>query len=199
MSSNVINTPEAKIAEEVALQFISKKVGRDTQTALRKEVEILLRLSNEIDSNYGVALNNMCNRLDVNSENGYLKFSTIAEEIYNGGDNWGRIIILYAFAAKLAIHCKQTDNEQMIEKIINWLSCFIARKACWIRESGRGWVRKFPHLVYVYFPIGHNDFFLTGHCLAWYSIIISNFKIKLLRALLMKFDSEIIMRSSSAS
>jgi len=133
------NTPEAKIAKEVASQFISKKVGRHTRDVIRKEVEILLRLSNEIENNYGVALNNMCNRLDVNSDNAYFKFSTVAEEILNGDENWGRIIILYAFAAKLAEQCKQTENEQMIEKIINWLSCFIAKKACWIRDSGRGW------------------------------------------------------------
>ena len=134
------NTPEAKIAKEVATQFISKKLGRHTKN-IRKEVEILLRLSGEIDDKYGVILNNMCNRLDVNSENAYFKFSTVAEEILNGDESWGRIIILYAFAAKLAEQCKQSDNEQMVEKIISWLSCFIARKASWIRDSGRGWVR----------------------------------------------------------
>jgi len=133
------NTPEAKIAKEVASQFISKKVGRHTKNDIRKEVEILLRLSKEIDCKYGVALNNMCNSLDVNSDNAYYKFSTVAEEILNGDENWGRIIILYAFAAKLAIQCKQSNNEQMVDKIINWLSCFIAKKSSWIKTSGNGW------------------------------------------------------------
>jgi len=134
------NSPEATIAKEVASQFISKKVGRNTKNViLRKEVEILLRLSNEIDEKYGVALNNMCNRLDVNSENAYFKFHKVAEEILNGDENWGRIIILYAFAAKLAEQCKQTDNEQMIEKVIGWIGSFIAKKSYWIRENGRGW------------------------------------------------------------
>lgn len=133
------NTPEAKIAQEVASQFISKKVGRCAKFELRKEVEILLRLSKEIDCKYGVALNNMCNKLDVTSDNAYIKFSTVAEEILNGDENWGRIIILYAFAAKLAEQCKQTNNEQMIDKIINWLSCFIAKKSSWIRDTGKGW------------------------------------------------------------
>lgn len=135
-----INTPEAEIAKEVASQFISKKVGRNTKCDVRKEVEILLRLSKEIDCKYGVALNTMCNKLDLTSENAYIKFSTVAEEILNGGENWGRIIILYAFAAKLAEQYKQTNNEQMIDKIINWLSCFVAKKSSWIRDTGKGWV-----------------------------------------------------------
>jgi len=141
MSDNVyFNTPEGKIAKEVACQFISRKVGRHTKHAIRKEVEILLRLAREIENDYGVTLNNMCTKLDVNSENAYFNFSTVAEEILVSGDeNWGRIIILHAFAAKLAEKCKQTNNEQMIENIINWLSCFIAKKSSWIRDSGRGW------------------------------------------------------------
>jgi myeloid leukemia cell differentiation protein MCL-1 len=144
MSDSIhFNTPEGKIAKEVASQFISSKVGRNNQTKnndVREEVVILLRLAREIEKDYGFTFNNMCNRLDVNSENAYFHFSTIAEEILvHGEENWGRIIILYAFAAKLAEKCKQSNNEQMIENIINWLSCLIARKSSWIRESGKGW------------------------------------------------------------
>ena len=144
MSDSVhFNTPEGKRAMEVTSQFISSKVGRNNQTqnnAVCEEVVILLRLAREIEKDYGLTFNNMCNRLDVNSENAYFHFSTIAEDILiRGEENWGRIIILCAFAAKLAEKCKQSNNEQMIENIINWLSCLIARKASWIRESGEGW------------------------------------------------------------
>lgn len=143
MSDSYFNTPEGKVAKEVACQFISRKVGRHTKHAIRKEVEILLRLAKEIEKDYGMTLNNMCNRLDINSnENAqsYFVFSTIANEILvNGDENWGRVIILHAFAAKLAEKCKQTNNEQMIENIIYWLSCFIAKKSTWIRDYGRGW------------------------------------------------------------
>jgi len=134
------NTPEGKIAKEVASQFISRKVGRNGKSALREEVVILLRLAREIEKDYGFTFNNMCNKLDVNSENAYFHFSTIADEILvNGEENWGRIIILHAFAAKLAEKCKQSNNEPMIENIINWLSCLIAKKSSWIRETGKGW------------------------------------------------------------
>ena len=138
------STPEGKIAKEVASQFISTKVGNTASkncSAVREEVVILLRLAAEIEKDYGFTFNNMCNRLDVNSENAYFHFSTIADEILvHGEENWGRIIILYAFAAKLAEKCKQSNNDAMIENIIYWLSCLIARKSSWIRESGKGWV-----------------------------------------------------------
>jgi len=137
MTDNNFNTPEGKIAKEVASQFISRKVGRHSTPNVRKEVEILLRLAVDIERDYGVTLNYLCNTVDVNKD-GYFKFTTVAEDILkNGEENWGRIIILYAFAAKLAVRCK--NNEQMINNIIYWLSCFIAKKSRWIRESGKGW------------------------------------------------------------
>ena len=137
------NTLEARIAKEVALQFISEKVGRHTKNEIRKEVEILLRLSDEINNEFGGTINDMCNKLDVRSENACARFSVVAKEILNDNENWGRIIVIFAFAAELAIKCKQIGMEQMIEQIICWLSCFIGKRANWIRSSGKGWVNMF--------------------------------------------------------
>ena len=136
-----LNIPEAKIAKEVAYQFIAKKVGRPLKSqAIRKEVELMLRLTNEIEMKHEMVLKNMCNRLNVNSDNASRIFCEVAEEIFRDGINWGRIIVLYAFGGKLAEHCKQTNNEQLIDKVGLWVGSYVAKKSSWIRDSGKGWV-----------------------------------------------------------
>ena len=64
-------SPEVKIAEEVCSQFIYVKLGRVDEDAARQEVLILLRLERELDQNYGLMLDHICDRIDICSENIY--------------------------------------------------------------------------------------------------------------------------------
>ena len=49
-NSTNFNTPEGKIAKDVALQFIRKKVGKPVKPqSILKEAEIMLRLAEEIE------------------------------------------------------------------------------------------------------------------------------------------------------
>jgi len=142
LSINNTNTIgiEAKIAKEVASQFVAKKTGKIIKAqTLRKEVELMLRLTEEMGSKYEPILSNMINRLNLNSENAHNIFSEVVEEIFRDRVNWGRVIMVYAFGGKIAEHCKQTNNEQMIEKVGLWVGNSVAKKSSWIKESGRGW------------------------------------------------------------
>ncbi|NP_001274311.1 uncharacterized protein LOC100215682 [Hydra vulgaris] len=134
------NTPEAKIAKEVAYQLIQKKTGKNIKNQqIRKETELMMRLVEEIEIKHELFLSNMCKRLNLNTENAQSMFHTIAEEIFSDGINWGRIIVLYAFAGKIAEHCRKSNDEQIIDKIALWVAGFVAKKSSWIRDSGRGW------------------------------------------------------------
>ncbi len=131
------NTPETQTSKEIASQFISKGLGQHQNADVRKEVEILLRLTVEIEKDYGTTLNYLCNSISVHTD-GYLELATMAEDIMKSGEeNWGRIIILYVFAAKIAK--KYQNNEQTVQNITAWLSSSIAKKSHWIRETGNGW------------------------------------------------------------
>ncbi|XP_065060306.1 apoptosis regulator Bcl-2-like [Rhopilema esculentum] len=132
-------TTEAKIAKDVAREYIFLKVGRPLKNSPRRETEIIVRLSEEIERKHDMLLKSMCNRLNINSENAYKTFCEIAEEIFKDDINWGRIVVLYTFAGKLAIHCMNNKMDNMIDKVILWLGNFIARKQIWIKEKGNGW------------------------------------------------------------
>lgn len=132
-------SPEIRIAKDVAKEFISTKVGRPLKNSMRKETEVVLRLSQEIELKHEMLLKSMCNRLNITADNAYKTFCEIADEIFNNDINWGRIVVLYTFAGKLAVHCKSSKMESMIDKIISWLGNFVAKKQAWIKEKGRGW------------------------------------------------------------
>ena len=55
-----------------------------------------------------------------------------------GEVNWGRIVVLYVLAAKLAERCYCSRKDSLIDGVINWLFSQVAKKSSWIRESG-GW------------------------------------------------------------
>lgn len=133
-------TQEAKVAKDVAKEYIYIKVGKQLKNAPRKETEIVLRLSEEIEGKHDMLLKSMCNRLNITADNAYKTFCEISEEIFKDDINWGRIVVLYTFAGKLAIHCKNNKMDGMIEKLIQWLGNVIGRKHLWIKEKGNGWV-----------------------------------------------------------
>ena len=132
--------PEAKIAKDLAKEFIYRKVGRSLKNPVRKECEVLLGLSSEIEQKHDMLLKNMCNRLNVNSDNAYKTFCEVADEVFKDDCNWGRIVVLYAFGGKLAEYCKNNNMEHMIDKVVSWVGNFISRKAQWIKDKGHGWV-----------------------------------------------------------
>ena len=133
-------SPEVRIAEEVCSQFIYVKLGKLDKDAARQEVLTLLRLERELASNFEVILDHICDGLDVCSEDIHSHLDAIADEVLTNGEvNWGRIVLLRIFAARLAIKCDQSGNNSMIENIIDWLGSQVAKRCSWIRGSGRGW------------------------------------------------------------
>ena len=133
-------TQEAKVAKDIAKEYIYIKVGKQLKNPPRRETEIVLRLSEEIENKHDMLLKSMCNRLNVNAENAYKTFCEISEEIFKDDINWGRIVVLYTFAGKLAIHCKSNKMEGTVDKVIQWLGNVVGRKQLWIKEKGHGWV-----------------------------------------------------------
>ena len=78
-------SPESEFAEEVCSQFVYVKLGRVDEDAARQEVLILLRLERELDLNYGLMLDHICNRIDVCSENIHSHLDAIADEVLTNG------------------------------------------------------------------------------------------------------------------
>ena len=84
----------------------------------------------------------MMNRLEINrSVNFRLGFNHIADELFREPVSWSKIVTLFAFGARLGRHCKENQQDQLVEEIAANLAAFAnERISPFVREQG-GWVR----------------------------------------------------------
>jgi len=133
------NTPEAKIAKEVAIQFVNKRTGKIMKnSALKRETEVMLLRVAEIEPKQGEHLKNLVNSINLTEENGYRTFLRLSDEIFNGQICWGRIVTFFLYTALSLEHLKKSGKDTFNDKIALWLGICIARQSHWIKESG-GW------------------------------------------------------------
>jgi len=136
------NTEEAKIAKEVAVQFVAKRTGKTLKnTTLRRESEIMIMLVNELEPKQGKSLSNLAKNMNdtFNEDNGLNKLLHLSDQVFENQVNWGRIVTLFLFTGILIDNLKKTGKDTYNDKIALWLGICIAKQSNWIRENGNGW------------------------------------------------------------
>ena len=82
-------------------------------------------------------------KLQIEQINGYDTFVNVADEMFMGENNWGRIVVLYAFVGFVARHAAENGNEKMAMFMGDFLGFYVAKKlGAWIEANG-GWVSVF--------------------------------------------------------
>ena len=126
---------EAKsLAHDIVSYHTGKVSPPPNQTAA-----ILRRLTDELEDRHSAVLSNMCNRLNVVSGSAQSKFVQVADEVFRDGVNWGRIVAIFAFGAKLAQYCMRNGLQEDVDEIILWVGNYISSLSAWIHSQG-GWV-----------------------------------------------------------
>lgn len=142
MSTNRrMKSPEEKNAHELACDYIYfNKLGKEAYRANTKAASTLRRIGREVETRHQLLLKNMCDKLDIRTSTAEITFRTVADEIFSTGINWGRIVVLYCFAAEVAVFCSQHEID-IVEDVIRWLSEYLSERTIveWIKKSG-GWV-----------------------------------------------------------
>lgn len=122
------------IADDVILNFGKE----DQKKATNKFCKAMRRTVKELSSRHEIAFKGMVNKLNLNSTNPFHTFVNVADEIFDDGQiNWGRIVAVYAFAARLA--AKGTGESDFPKKISLFVGKYVANKlGKWILDNG-GW------------------------------------------------------------
>lgn len=126
---------EARI---LASDLVEYRTGKGNPPPTRTAA-ILRRLSDELEDRHAVVLANMCGRLNVLTGSAHTKFVQVADEVFRDGVNWGRIVAIFAFGAKLAQYCMGNGLERDVDEIIDWVGNYISSLSGWIHTNG-GWV-----------------------------------------------------------
>lgn len=125
-------------AHNLAHDLVTYRMGKANPPPT-KTAAILRKLSDELEERHAVVLANMCGRLNVLNGSAHTKFVQVADEVFRDGVNWGRIVAIFAFGAKLAQYCMGNGLQQDVDEIIDWVGNYISSLSGWIYAHG-GWV-----------------------------------------------------------
>lgn len=124
------------IASDVVLNFgvenAKKSPDRFCKT-MRKTVK-------EVSDRHDIALKSMVNKLNLDNGNTFQTFVNVADEIFEDGQiNWGRIIVVFAFAARLTASLRR-NHSTFEDKVALYVGKYVGNKlGRWILDNG-GWV-----------------------------------------------------------
>lgn len=124
-------------AHELAKDYVYFKLSKEWHSNC-KEAMLLRRLGQEIEVRHELLLKHMCERLDINEESAERTFKEIADETFATGVNWGRIVVLYTFAGKMAVFSSE-HHLDLADRIVTWVGDYVTSLSDWICKEG-GWV-----------------------------------------------------------
>ena len=92
----------------------------------------------------------MCDQLHLTQNTAYPTFVGIADEVFQNGKNWGRIVAFLAFGANLVVHCAQREDlAGFVDNVVEWVVRYMDQNLSkWIDDNG-GWVSK----MLILFPL----------------------------------------------
>lgn len=98
----------------------------------------LRRVADELIEANRQLFDSMCDRLNLTQTTTYSTFVGIADEMFQSGQNWGRIVAFLAFGATLVVYCAQREDlASLVNNIVGWLSRYMEQNlGNWIDENG---------------------------------------------------------------
>lgn len=110
------------------------------QTPTNTSASTLRKLATLMEAEHPDLFESLCTTLGITPATAYPTFVGVAQEIFQAGTNWGRIVALFTFGGVVAHHFVETQRPEMVQRIVEWIVSFIADNLLtWIRENG-GWV-----------------------------------------------------------
>lgn len=110
------------------------------QTPTNTSASTLRKLATLMEAEHPDLFESLCTTLGITPVTAYPTFVGVAQEIFQAGTNWGRIVALFTFGGVVAHHFVETQRPEMVQRIVEWIVSFIADNLLtWIRENG-GWV-----------------------------------------------------------
>lgn len=117
------------------------------QTPTNASASTLRKLATLMEEDHPDLFESLCTTLGITPVTAYPTFVGVAQEIFQAGTNWGRIVALFTFGGVVAHHFVETQRPEMAQRIVEWIVSFIADNLLtWIRENG-GWVSFNPEIL----------------------------------------------------
>lgn len=130
-----------KIARELAGDIVYYKCSEDFyKPPINEYSKTMRRTVDEISLKHEILFDSMVNKLNVDRDNGLQTFINVVEEMFRDGFyNWGRIVTVYAFGARLARYCVEAGMSESVQFVAEYVGSYVSDKLTpWIASQG-GW------------------------------------------------------------
>lgn len=148
---STVDLPPANFTETVArtvgvdvVKYMAIK-GENSPPTPNVYAETMRRLVTEITAKHGETFQDLMKDLYIDEINGFQTLQYVANELFHhdGKQNWGRIVVLYAFGSWVARDSYKQGHGELAQAIGEFLGIYVARNlGTWIEENG-GWVSIF--------------------------------------------------------
>nr|XP_054756559.1 bcl-2-like protein 1 [Lytechinus pictus] len=130
------------IARQLGDDYISYKVGKHNgRRPPCQHAETLRRVGDEVEERYAITLNGLVNNLEYDPDkDGEEAFTASLNAMFEEGScNWGRVVMVYVFAARLAKYCQENGKGYHVGRLSEFAGRYVAsRLTPWINKQG-GW------------------------------------------------------------
>ncbi|XP_050402208.1 bcl-2-like protein 2 [Patella vulgata] len=127
-------------AEIIAHDLLMNFIVDESKKATNRYCKTMRRTVKELSERHDLSFKGMVNKLKVEETSPFQTFVSVADEIFDDGQiNWGRIVAVYAFAARLSKYCREKDLNEFPAKVSLFVGKYVGSKlGKWILDNG-GW------------------------------------------------------------
>ncbi|XP_051989514.1 apoptosis regulator Bcl-2 [Xyrauchen texanus] len=115
---------------------MQEDIRHDPCTALHK---VLREAGDELERLYQSDFAEMSKQLHLTSLTAHQRFTSVIDELFRDGVNWGRIIAFFEFGGTVCVECVNKEMTAQVDNIAGWMTEYLNGPLyAWIQENG-GW------------------------------------------------------------
>ncbi|XP_033855020.1 apoptosis regulator Bcl-2-like [Acipenser ruthenus] len=116
--------------------FVNQTLRIDPHADLHK---VLREAGDEISRMYQRDFAEMVGQLHFTPTTVHMKFTSVVEELFRDGVNWGRIVAFFEFGGTMCVESVNREMTSQVDNIANWMTEYLnGPLQNWIQENG-GW------------------------------------------------------------
>ncbi|KAG5841969.1 apoptosis regulator Bcl-2-like isoform X1 [Anguilla rostrata] len=126
----------ARRAQTAASPVFNRIPQPDPHAALHR---VLREAGNEIERMYQRDFAEMSQQLHFTPNTAQRRFTSVIEELFRDGVNWGRIVAFFEFGGTMCVESMNREMSAQVDNIASWMTEYLnGPLQNWIQENG-GW------------------------------------------------------------
>lgn len=126
----------ARRAQTAASPVFNRIPQPDPHAALHR---VLREAGNEIERMYQRDFAEMSQQMHFTPNTAQRRFTSVIEELFRDGVNWGRIVAFFEFGGTMCVESMNREMSAQVDNIASWMTEYLnGPLQTWIQENG-GW------------------------------------------------------------